>query len=223
MIKKIINSVIQLIRILLLDSKKAKVHILNSTDLLEECAQTRTEMQNVHSKKLINRIFNKSVWYRWSYVLNKIEINDSFLDVGMGHGYFLNSVGRRFSKKKIYGFDLAKHGLFFKASPFTWFIGDGQKIPFPDHSFDCVTCLEVIEHLESPLMNNVLSEIRRVARNQIIITVPYDELTPTYKGHKQKFTLVRLESLFPCANFTILIKSTLLSKFHWIMIEEKAS
>jgi ubiquinone/menaquinone biosynthesis C-methylase UbiE len=53
-----------------------------------------------------------------------------------------------------------------------------DKLPFPDKSFDSVVLFEVLEHLPDPV--SVLTEAQRVARKNIIITVPncqgYDEL-----------------------------------------------
>ena len=53
-----------------------------------------------------------------------------------------------------------------------------DKLPFPDKSFDSVIMFEVVEHLPDPIV--VLSEARRVARKNIILSVPncegYDEL-----------------------------------------------
>lgn len=53
-----------------------------------------------------------------------------------------------------------------------------DKLPFPDKSFDSVVLFEVLEHLPDPV--SLLIEAQRVARKNIIITVPncqgYDEL-----------------------------------------------
>jgi ubiquinone/menaquinone biosynthesis C-methylase UbiE len=45
-------------------------------------------------------------------------------------------------------------------------------LPFPDESFDCVFCLELLEHLVTPL--TLLEEIRRVleADGRAVISVP---------------------------------------------------
>ncbi len=43
-------------------------------------------------------------------------------------------------------------------------------IPFPDSSFDCVLCLDVLEHLEH--IHQVFDECCRVARQHVIISLP---------------------------------------------------
>ena len=50
---------------------------------------------------------------------------------------------------------------------------DAHRLPFPDASFDVVTCLEFLEHTERPEM--ALSEMRRVLRagGELIASTPY--------------------------------------------------
>ena len=45
-----------------------------------------------------------------------------------------------------------------------------EKLPFKDKVFDYVFCLEVLEHINSPY--DVLSELKRVSRKWIIVSVP---------------------------------------------------
>ncbi len=80
-----------------------------------------------------------------------------------------------------------------------------DKLPFPDKSFDTVIMFEVVEHLQNPL--EVLKEVQRVARKNIIFTVPncegFNELKTgglTYEhffdlDHKNYFTTDSLNNL----------------------------
>ena len=47
---------------------------------------------------------------------------------------------------------------------------DIHKLSFDDHSFDTVLCQQVLEHAYDP--PHAISELRRVAKKQLIITVP---------------------------------------------------
>ena len=53
--------------------------------------------------------------------------------------------------------------------------GDIAELPMDDNSYDCVTCLEVIEHLPVTVYEKALKELTRIAKNHIIISVTYDE------------------------------------------------
>jgi SAM-dependent methyltransferase len=48
----------------------------------------------------------------------------------------------------------------------------GETLPFEDDSFDTVIMVEVLEHLPDSSIPAVLSEVRRVARRNVLLTVP---------------------------------------------------
>jgi ubiquinone/menaquinone biosynthesis C-methylase UbiE len=50
------------------------------------------------------------------------------------------------------------------------YVMKGDHLEFPDNSFDTVLLFEVLEHLANPY--NVLKEAKRVAKQNILITVP---------------------------------------------------
>jgi len=45
-----------------------------------------------------------------------------------------------------------------------------ENLPFPDNTFDCVLCLDVLEHLEN--IHEVFDELCRVTRRYVIISLP---------------------------------------------------
>jgi hypothetical protein len=50
--------------------------------------------------------------------------------------------------------------------------GDVRCLPFANHSFDVIICLEVLEHLERADGKQLLKELERVASRQIILSTP---------------------------------------------------
>ncbi len=50
-----------------------------------------------------------------------------------------------------------------------------ERLPFPDDTFDCVTCLEVLEHLPEKNWTSAIQEMRRVLKpgGVLIVTVPH--------------------------------------------------
>jgi ubiquinone/menaquinone biosynthesis C-methylase UbiE len=56
-----------------------------------------------------------------------------------------------------------------------------SKLPFPDRSFDSVLMFEVIEHV--PDLHRILAEAFRVARKNVLITVPNSENVDLLKAN----------------------------------------
>lgn len=95
----------------------------------------------------------------------------SILDVGCGGGVFANRA--KDVIKSIVAVDRSRSALKYVEVPCA--LGDISHLPFKDSSFDLVTCLEVLEHI--PLVNYslALSELSRISKKYIIVTVPYKE------------------------------------------------
>lgn len=103
-----------------------------------------------------------------------------------------------------------------------------EPLHFDDNSFDTVTCMEVIEHLENP--KAAIQELYRISKNRLIITVPYNEIiqyilclncakyTP-YSGHLHSFNEQNIFDYLPensCIKRIELINNNILRRFHII-------
>jgi ubiquinone/menaquinone biosynthesis C-methylase UbiE len=55
-----------------------------------------------------------------------------------------------------------------------------QNLPHADNSFDTVTAFEVLEHIDD--VSAALGELRRVAKHNVILTVPNCTITPGMKA-----------------------------------------
>lgn len=99
----------------------------------------------------------------------------SILDAGCGNGTFLNTLvasgGNAFTR--MAGLDRSREAL--KQVQCEAHEGSVAQMPFEDASFDVVTCLEVLEHLTEPELAAALSELQRVSRKYILLTVPNRE------------------------------------------------
>jgi hypothetical protein len=87
--------------------------------------------------------------------------------------------------------------------------GDATKLPFDDASFDCVLCAEVLEHIPAQSLAAACRELTRVARQAVVIGVPYKQdlrsgrtrcrrcggVNPPW-GHLNAFDEPRLSELF---------------------------
>ena len=100
--------------------------------------------------------------------INLIPANvQTILDVGCGNGFFLNALPPKY---ETIGIDFSQEAL--KRVKTKTILGNISRLPFPDRSFDLVTCLEVLEHLPHDVFTEALGEIQRVARKYIIVSVP---------------------------------------------------
>ena len=128
----------------------------------------------------------------------------SALDIGARDGFFSRLLSEYF--ETVTALDL-------EMPSFTYprvvnVAGDATRMPFPDASFDCVFCAEVLEHI--PALEDACREIARVARHEIVIGVPHKQDTRVGRttclqcgnsnpprGHVNQFDERRLERLFP--------------------------
>lgn len=102
---------------------------------------------------------------------------DELAGYGRPHGVELNPRGLEAARAR--GYDEVREGRL-------------EAIPFPDASFDLITCLDVIEHTDDDRL--ALRELRRVARPgaRLVVTVPahprlwsrHDELN----DHRRRYT-----------------------------------
>jgi SAM-dependent methyltransferase len=99
----------------------------------------------------------------------------SILDAGCGNGVFVDFLSKN-SRNNLYihALDRSKEAL--KHVHVEKTLGDVTNLPFENNSFDCVSCLEVIEHLPIPAFKEALSELTRVANKYVLISVPYQEV-----------------------------------------------
>jgi|SRR6185295_885204 len=96
---------------------------------------------------------------------------DSILDLGCGYGAYglaLAAAGRQ-----SVGCDVNMSYLASASSSGLPVVAVDSVLPFPDRSFDTVILLEVIEHV--PELEGILREAFRVARRNVLVTVPNAE------------------------------------------------
>jgi ubiquinone/menaquinone biosynthesis C-methylase UbiE len=109
-------------------------------------------------------------WFRYRQVIAHIPVDTKVLDVGCGRSAaFLKAIAPKIHQGV---------GVDFKAEPMktsnieTFQLRLEYELPFADESFDVVTLLAVLEHIEHEKL--ILKEIHRVLRKdgRLIITVP---------------------------------------------------
>jgi SAM-dependent methyltransferase len=127
------------------------------------------------------------------------------LEIGCGDGHLSKVLsGERID---VTGLDLARRRLVEarRVAPAGAYVqGSALALPFRDRSFDTVSAVEVIEHLEDPL--SALREMRRVSRRHVLFTTPFDQKVEKVvcphclrefpmSGHVQSFDEARLRQV----------------------------
>ncbi len=143
----------------------------------------------------------------------------SLLDVGCGNGIFLHLMREQKPHVRAVGLERSSTTTAAARRLFGVDIIEGtvEALPFSDESFDVVTASEVIEHLPFGVYEHALAEMERVARQTIIITVPFREkcqfATCPYCGcsfhpsyHMRSFDEQRLCQMFKHSDITALMK-----------------
>jgi ubiquinone/menaquinone biosynthesis C-methylase UbiE len=97
----------------------------------------------------------------------------SLADIGCGNGVFVNYLTKERPALDIMAVDRSEAAL--KYVKTNKQLGDIAAIPLPDNAYDCVTCLEVVEHLPVTVYETALRELGRISGKYVIISVPYNE------------------------------------------------
>jgi hypothetical protein len=99
----------------------------------------------------------------------------TLLDVGAGQGSFLQLLELSRPTLGLHGLERSQAAIANAVSTTPIQLGSIEALPFADRSTDVVTALEVLEHLPYGAYEAGVRELTRVARDAIIVSVPYAE------------------------------------------------
>lgn len=104
-------------------------------------------------------------------IVNKFIPEDvkTILDAGSGNGAISNYL----KGYDITAMDRSPEALKYVTNKAV--LGDIEKLPFQDKSFDLIICSDVLEHLSPKIYQNVLAELKRVSKKYILIISPNSE------------------------------------------------
>ena len=136
-------------------------------------------------------------------------------DIGCGNGVFISKLNELKPKIMTIGLDRSEEAL--KYVKCEKQVGEITNLPFESNSFDCISCLEVIEHLNVNDFQVALKELSRISNKYVIIGVPYEEKIQNNTAccpkcnsifnrdlHLQSFSLEKLENLLTNNNFRMI-------------------
>jgi SAM-dependent methyltransferase len=118
----------------------------------------------------------------------------SLLDIGCNAGELLRDCRQAFPAMRLAGVDVNPSAIERarqNVPDSDLFVAGAQALPFPDDAFDCVTCVEVLEHIPADLRWQSLKEIGRVLRpdGRLVLRVPHAGLFDFLDSNNFRFRL----------------------------------
>lgn len=198
-------------------SLTADIVKLSDVPLDPVASQLREKIVGASSEESHNKAFPIYDWQRLSYAYSRIRSGQRCLEVGPGRGYLTAMIWRQNIFEEVHAIDIVDRTLpksvFFRKMSV-------DNLDYEDNFFDCLVCMEVLEHLEDKHLPSAIREIRRVTQGQLIMSVPYCEPLPLPHYHKQHFNEARIRELFPNARYSLLLKEPIM-RVPWLLMEEE--
>jgi 2-polyprenyl-3-methyl-5-hydroxy-6-metoxy-1,4-benzoquinol methylase len=121
--------------------------------------------KNPHVKGLFYKRFDAALEYVHSIKPKRI------LDAGCGDGIFTNRLTGTGDSVDVVGVDFNTHveELNKKYRGIRFMKADMRELPFPEGSYDCVTCLDVLEHFYD--VEDVLAKIKKIIKKNGYLVV----------------------------------------------------
>jgi hypothetical protein len=125
-----------------------------------------------------------SYWYQIR-AIRRLDVS-SLLEVGVGNRFLTDYLRKR-------GMQLCTLDIEPRLLPDC--VGSASRLPFCDNSFEAIACFEVLEHLPYELLGTILGEFRRVARRDVVLSLP--DYERAYQFHVQLPKVGDIRSLIP--------------------------
>ena len=95
------------------------------------------------------------------------------LDIGCGKGFLVKDLMLECPGLEAFGLDLSRYAITHAPEELSGrlHLGSADRLPFADHSFDCVLSLNTIHNLPRPQAVAAMAEIERVSRGKSFVVV----------------------------------------------------
>lgn len=140
-------------------------------------------------------------WYQASEVAEETPPGGSVLEIGPGSGHTTWLL-------RSWGYSVTT--LDFEPANRPTVVGTVTDLPFADGSFDTVLAAEVLEHLPFEQFDRCLSELARVARKSVVVSLP-----APFVGLAALFNLPRLKPRSLHLGVPYLVKHRFNGEHYW--------
>ncbi|MDZ4788627.1 MAG: class I SAM-dependent methyltransferase [Blastochloris sp.] len=149
--------------------------------------------QDLQNLEIINRHFGgkKATRFILHQVSKQATDLHSVLDCACGAGDLTTQLALALPQAKITGIDLHPQTLAYaqanhSACNLEWQQADMKQLPFPDNSYDLVTCQLALHHFSQTDAVAILKELQRVSKKWVIVT----DITRSYLSYLGIWLLV---------------------------------
>lgn len=156
---------------------------MQNTEPLATCAIGTYSSSNLRRYTTSNPLYrwHMDAFHRSIFSLVERAGPSQVLDAGCGEGFGVYHLARWDPSLTLAGIDLDGDAIAYARTRFgevaSFEQGSILDLPYADDALDLVLCSEVLEHLHAP--HRAVTELKRVARSHVLITVP---LEPFFKA-----------------------------------------
>lgn len=163
---------------------------------------------------------------RWRSVARDIiahyglKAGSRVLDVGCGKGFLIKDLMLECAGLEAFGLDVSLYALMHAPDEVIGRIhlGTGEKLPFPDKSFDCVLSLNTIHNFPRPRAIKAMAEIERVSRGHSFVVVDSYH-TPEQKEIFESWVLTAEFYDYPQGWLKVFEEAGYTGDWNWTIIE----
>ncbi len=191
----------------------------------ERLRTIRDEVKTLYNERYPVKESGVFTRYDWDRCMALAELvhGEKVLDIGIGAGQIFNVLSRIEGIEELVGIDIRWNKKLIRPQHGRLELHSIMNLPFEDSSFDTVSCMEVLEHLEILDFPKALHELRRVCKSTLVMTIPYKERQPVWHhdvpgGHRQTFGDEKLERFFPRAQRQFIPRGK--NGVSWVMLVE---
>jgi len=145
---------------------------------------------------------------------------DRVLDVGCGKGFLVKDLLKVLPGLEVFGLDISEYAIM-NCEPEVvgrLHLGDARKLPFPDHSFQCVISLNTIHNFIREEAKGALREIQRLSSGRAFVQVD-SYRTPEQKEIFERWVLTAEYHDYPGEWLKLFGEAGYTGDYYWTIIE----
>jgi SAM-dependent methyltransferase len=142
------------------------------------------------------------------------------LDVGCAKGFLVKDLMLACPGLEAFGLDISYYAIMHGEPEVTGrlHLGTAEKLVFPDHSFDCVLCLNTVHNFPRPRAIKVMQEIERVSGGHAFVQVDSYH-TPEQKEIFESWVLTAEFYDYPQGWIELFEEAGYTGDYYWTIIE----